>query len=90
MSDKNERLKAADVVLNDVGKFLLYLYHPASGEPVATVRQLPGKFLAVDIVGDETLALVLQLLPQTRLARATDADGTRRYRLVYNMPEAAL
>jgi hypothetical protein len=83
-----ERMTDADA-LNATGEFVSQIADPKTGAPLATIKRLPGGWLAADVEGDEALALVRDFLPQTRTAMAVTPSGARRYRLIYKMPGGA-
>jgi hypothetical protein len=86
LKPKNRR---ADVALNAVGEFISHIADPKTGAPIAILRRLPGGFLAVDVTGDDALAVVRPFLPQTRTAMAISASGEKKYRLVYVDPHSS-
>jgi hypothetical protein len=65
----------------DAGEIIQRITDPETGNPIATIRRLPGGLLAVDVEGDDALAH--HLLPPTQTGVATSASGTKKYRFIY-------
>jgi hypothetical protein len=53
------------------------------GKPIITIRRLPGGLLAVDVEGDDALALAHHFLPPTQTGVATSSTGGTKKRFIY-------
>jgi hypothetical protein len=63
------------------GEFIQQITDPETGEPIATIRRLPGGLLAVDVEGEDALK---HFLPPTKMGVATSATGKKKYRFLYS------
>ena len=65
------------------GEIISQITDPETGNPIVTIRRLPKGLLAVDVEGDDALALARHFLPPTKKGVATSASGKKKYRLIY-------
>jgi hypothetical protein len=69
--------------LNIEGRIIRYIMDPETNEPVAVVRRLSNKLIAVDVEGNANLAIIQPFLPPT----ATGATTNNGYRFIYRLGE---
>jgi hypothetical protein len=65
------------------GEIIEQITDPETGKSIATIRRLPKGLLAVDVEGDEALALAQHFLPPTQKGVTTSASGKKKYRFLY-------
>jgi len=56
------------------------------GREIAVIRRLSNNLLAVDVLGDDALALAKAFLPKTRVGVKTLATGEKSWRFLYTVP----
>jgi hypothetical protein len=85
VSPRNNGRLPVDAIASDAaaGEIIEQITDPETGNPIVTIRQLPGGLLAVDVEGDDALALAQHFLPPTQKGVATSASGKKKYRFLY-------
>jgi hypothetical protein len=78
-------MSAIDVACDGEGD-IIHQICDESGEETVSIRRLAHGLIAVDVTGNDALALAKHFLPKTQIGKKSLATGKLRWRFLYDNP----
>ena len=79
-------MQTVEQLRDAAGEIIQQITDPETGKLILRSLRLPGGLLAVDVEGDDALALAHHFLPPTQKGVATSPSGEKKYRFLYRDP----